>query len=79
MKTKFPVTQKFVRNDDCLKFDYTLEILDLMGWNMEDWFFKRENTGKRIIKKYNNNEIDYNEELRDLKNFYLKFKKISRQ
>lgn len=35
--------------------------------------------GKRIIKKYNNNEIDYNEELRDLKNFYLKFKKISRQ
>jgi len=50
MKTKFQEKKIFVRNDDCLNMDFTLEILDLIGWNMEDWFFKRENTGKRIIK-----------------------------
>lgn len=52
MKTKFQEKKKFVRNDDYLNLnmDFTLEILDLMGWNMENWFFKRENTGKRIIK-----------------------------
>jgi hypothetical protein len=50
MKTKFTVTRKNFKNDNNLNFDLTLEILDLMGWNMDDWFFKRENTQKRIIK-----------------------------
>ncbi|HPL92819.1 MAG TPA: hypothetical protein PLB38_00865 [bacterium] len=55
MKTKFPTTQKFIKNDDCLKMDFTLEILDLMGWNMENWFFQREKL--TIVKQKNNKKL----------------------
>lgn len=46
MKTKFPVTRKNFKNDNNLDFDLTLEILDLMGWNMENCFFQIVKSGE---------------------------------